>query len=108
LGQAVVNIINNAKDALAEKEIHKRKIEITLEEVDGDISLKIKDNAGGIPEEIIDEIFNPYFSTKSAKEGTGLGLYMTKLIVEEHAGGTIRVSNGDGGACFEIILRGNH
>ncbi len=104
LGQAVLNIISNAKDALIECHRQNKKIVIKLEKKNSWILLSICDNAGGIPEEIKDRIFEPYFSTKDEKSGTGLGLYMTKIIVEEKLEAKIDVKNRDGGACFEIYL----
>ncbi|NLC27714.1 MAG: HAMP domain-containing histidine kinase, partial [Campylobacteraceae bacterium] len=67
--------------------------------------LEVEDNAGGVGEEIIEKIFEPYFSTKTEKNGTGLGLYMCKTIVEEHLKGEITVENREKGACFKITLR---
>ena len=105
LGQAILNIITNAKDALVEsKEEGKRFIKIYSEVTKDKISLIIEDNAGGVSLEIIENVFNPYFSTKEDKNGTGLGLYMTKLIIEEHMRGGISVFNVENGAIFKIVL----
>jgi len=103
LGQGIINIITNAKDALIEKNIEEKHINIDLAKNDTQVILTISDNAGGIPEDIILKIFNPYFSTKE-RDGTGLGLYMTKLIIEEHMNGKITVENIDKGAQFNIIF----
>jgi len=100
LKQVVLNLIKNAEDALIENEIKDPKITITIDENE----LSIHDNAGGIPEEIINKIFNPYFSTKVNKDGTGLGLYMSKTIVEEHCHGKLEVINEDNGAKFIITI----
>ncbi len=90
LKQVLLNLVKNSEDALVENKINEPTIAI---EITGK-RLSIFDNAGGIKEEIIDKIFDPYFSTKSKKDGTGLGLYMSKTIVEEHCEGTLSVKNG--------------
>ncbi|MGB1226297.1 MAG: sensor histidine kinase, partial [Poseidonibacter sp.] len=69
-----------------------------------DLILEVNDNAGGVPEEIMDRIFEPYFTTKGPASGTGLGLYITKTIVDKHLQGTINVSNNEKGASFEIVI----
>jgi len=102
--QSVMNIINNAKDALQTAEVFPKKITIKLEEQEAYIILTIQDNAGGIPHEDINRIFDPYFSTKPEKEGMGLGLYISKMVIEEYMGGKITVSNDDKGAVFEIVF----
>jgi len=103
LGQMIINILNNAKDVLIEREIENRKIWVNAECIREQIHLSIEDNGGGIPLDVIGKIFDPYFSTK-AKNGTGLGLYMSKMITEEHMNGQLLVSNSEHGAKFEIIL----
>jgi len=91
--QVVLNLIKNAEDILLEKKIKEPIISITTKEEHGNYILEVSDNGGGISEDIIDKIFDPYFSTKSSKNGTGLGLYMAKLIIEEHCNGKITVRN---------------
>jgi len=104
--QVVLNIIKNAEDILLEMNIENPTITIrTLCDTEsGTKQIIIKDNAGGIPEDIIDKIFDPYFSTKLEKDGTGLGLYMSKNIIEEHCGGKLSVTNDELGAVFVIEL----
>jgi signal transduction histidine kinase len=104
LSQVILNIINNAKDALTESAVKDKKITITVEKHDENIAISLQDNAGGIPLEIIDKIFDPYFSTKNDKNGTGLGLYMSKMILQEQLKGTIEVKNSAVGAHFIIYL----
>jgi signal transduction histidine kinase len=101
--QVVLNIINNSIDIFEERDIKERHIWISINCTDKDLRISIEDNGGGIPEDIIDKVFEPYFSTK-LKNGTGLGLYMAKMIIETHIGGVLRVSNTKEGACFSIIL----
>ena len=103
LGQGIINIVNNAKDILIERKIIPKEIIINVKKNSRDIIISIEDNAGGIEENIIDKIFDPYFSTKG-KNGTGLGLYMTKIIIEEHMKGKILLANTINGACFKIIF----
>ena len=105
LMQVLINIINNAKDILLEKKIINPTIAISYEQSnDKSAIFTICDNGGGIEENIIDKIFDPYFSTKKEKNGTGLGLYMSKMIVQKHLSGKISAYNEDGGACFKIEL----
>jgi len=104
LGQAVVNILVNSKDALIENNITDKSIKLSLALIDNDAVIIIEDNGGGIPLEIVDKIFDPYFSTKMAKNGTGIGLYMTKIIVEEHIDGKLSVSNSDNGVVVQIVI----
>ncbi|MCK5110948.1 MAG: cache domain-containing protein [Arcobacteraceae bacterium] len=104
--QVLLNLIKNAEDILLENKIENPTITIKSSCRIGQDNqvLVVKDNAGGIPDDIIDKIFDPYFSTKLEKDGTGLGLYMSKTIIEEHCGGKISVSNDKDGATFKIIL----
>ena len=102
--QVFLNLFKNSIDALERKEIAKPKIWVTLYEKDDLWYIEIEDNAQGIDPEIIDKIFEPYFSTKKERNGTGLGLYMTKPIIEKHCVGNIFVENGQEGARFTISL----
>ncbi|KJR40604.1 PAS/PAC sensor signal transduction histidine kinase [Candidatus Magnetoovum chiemensis] len=97
----VLNIINNAKAAILEKQVI-GKIEITISTIYGSKgSVTIQDNGGGIAESIIDRIFDPYFTTKP--QGTGIGLYMSKVIIENNMDGSLKVRNTADGAEFQII-----
>ncbi|MFT7003161.1 MAG: two-component system C4-dicarboxylate transport sensor histidine kinase DctB [Sulfurimonas sp.] len=102
--QAVLNLIGNAKDILVEKEVQKPKIIITIDTKDRLSLVEIKDNAGGIKEENFDLIFDPYFTTKDSSKGTGLGLYISKLIIEKNMKGDLSVQNDERGAVFTIAV----
>jgi len=102
--QVIINILKNSQDNFNEKKIKNPKINILSEDTEDGVLISICDNGGGISENIMSEIFNPYFSTKGEKNGTGLGLYMSKVIIEDHHKGTIEVDNNNGGVCFKIRL----
>ncbi len=110
--QVFMNIISNAKDALEDKNIDKKFIFIDSLVEGSDVVILIKDNAGGINEEIINRVFEPYFTTKHKSQGTGIGLYMSEEIIKNHMEGTISCTNIDytydlkeySGAQFKITL----
>ena len=104
LRQVILNIIKNAEDVLLERKIENPAIYIKTYNDDTYSYLEISDNAGGIPKNIIDKIFDPYFSTKMKKDGTGLGLYMSQIIVRDHSNGDIIVTNGEDGAIFTLKI----
>jgi len=104
LKQVILNLIKNAEDVLLEKNVNDPYIHIKTYDDEIYSYLEISDNGGGIPVNIIDKIFDPYFSTKTQKDGTGLGLYMSKTIIEEHCKGELKVYNDKLGAVFEIKL----
>ncbi len=104
LVQILMNIINNAIDAIGHDSKSAKTITISCSTLrDGRIALQIADTGGGIEDSLLEKVFEPYFSTKG-KNGTGLGLYMAKMIVERHIGGTIMAGNIKGGARFTIIF----
>ena len=110
--QVLINMINNSRDALLENQTGKRFIFIKASIKEDNLEIKIKDNAGGIPNDIIHRVFEPYFTTKHKSMGTGIGLYMCKEIINRHMNGTIKVKNSEYtykdtkyvGASFKIIL----
>lgn len=104
--QVILNIISNAKDILIERNIKNPKIEINIESKSVLSIITIKDNAGGIEEKNLEQIFDPYYSTKDSSKGTGLGLYISKLIIERNMGGDLSVSNNSEGAVFKIVVAG--
>ena len=103
--QVILNILDNAKDVLIERNIKNPKITIELTLEKNGVLVTIKDNAGGIDEKYINKIFDIYFSSKRDKGGSGLGLYMSKLIIENKGKGKLSVSNGVEGAVFSILLQ---
>ena len=95
----VLNILNNAKDAFIENEISPRMIKVTFHKQDEGVIMEICDNAGGIPDSVIHDIFKANVTTKSEGKGTGIGLYMSAQIAEK-MDATLEVENTDEGACF--------
>ncbi|MBE0496263.1 MAG: PAS domain S-box protein [Campylobacterales bacterium] len=101
--QVLINLITNAKDAFLESHCEQKYIDIHIARFDGrTVMVSVRDNAGGVKEEILEKIFEPYFTTKQASLGTGLGLYMSKMIIENSMKGSIEVLNAGEGACFNI------
>lgn len=100
--QVLLNILINARDVLTEREIIKPRIRISVGTERNRAIVTISDNAGGIAEDIIGKIFDPYFSTKGPQRGTGVGLFMSKNIIEKNMGGALTVRNIDEGAEFRI------
>lgn len=104
LEQVFLTILNNAKDAFLSSQQRDPLVQITVKMLQEGCYISIEDNAGGIQEEHLEKVFEPYFSTKHKSQGTGLGLYMAKMIVEDGLGGKLSVCNAKEGACFEIVL----
>ncbi|WP_368029928.1 ATP-binding protein [Arcobacter sp. s6] len=100
--QVILNILSNAKDILIERNIQNPKIDIEIKNGNNYAIVKIKDNAGGVDKSIIEKIFEPYFTTRHQTQGTGIGLYMSKNIIERNMQGYINVSNVENGALFTI------
>jgi signal transduction histidine kinase len=101
--QVLLNLLSNAKEAILENKRppHEGKVDIVLSVQDGKGSVSVRDNGGGIPAEVLYRIFDPYFTTK--KKGSGIGLYMSKMIIERNMNGSISARNIDGGAEFVIV-----
>lgn len=104
LTEVIINIVNNAIDAIEEKEIKEGTVKIELIEENDYVLICIEDNAGGVPTEIMPYIFDEYFTTKGEDKGTGLGLHMSKRIVQESLKGELYVQNTQNGAKFFIKL----
>ena len=103
LVQVLINLFNNVLDVVREKHLPQATITVTAFNVEY-LYIEVSDDVGGIKETDLPEVFEPYFSTKDAMHGTGLGLYMCKSIIEEHCKGKLSVHNIEGGACFSIAL----
>jgi len=99
----ILNLVSNAKDAFNENKIERRSITIRLIHKENENLLEIEDNAGGIPEEVIADIFKANVTTKEKGKGTGIGLYMSTQIAQHH-GATLSVNNQNDGACFVVAF----
>ena len=104
LSQVLLNILTNSKDAFLEKKIENPHIIIRTKRIQTHMKILISDNAGGISESIINKIFEPYFTTKDSYNGTGLGLYMSKIIIEQNMQGELKVKNIPQGVEFIIYI----
>lgn len=106
--QVFMNVLYNAiysiKENIAKGKVHRGRLDIVIEAKDEFVGLSITDNGTGIPEDVLAKVFDPYFTTKDEGMGTGLGLYMSKLIIEEHMKGSITAQNNDVGAMFTIRI----
>jgi signal transduction histidine kinase len=100
--QVLLNILLNAKDVFGERNVAQPRIELQVYEEEGKAVVLIDDNAGGIPAQIVDKIFDPYFTTKSPDKGTGVGLHMSKTIIEKNMKGSLTARNHADGARFRI------
>lgn len=104
LQQVLLILLNNAKDAFILQKKENAKIIITMKRIEEYVEIKVSDNAGGIEEDILEKIFDAYFTTKLKTQGTGLGLNIAKIIIEEHFLGRLSVQNDKDGVCFTIRL----
>ncbi|MCW8894380.1 MAG: PAS domain-containing sensor histidine kinase [Sulfurimonas sp.] len=104
LTQVIINLINNAKDAFVNNSILLREMNISTKKEDGFAIIVVQDNAGGIPKENLERIFEPYFTTKHKSQGTGLGLFMSKMICEQGLNGFMDVSSKKGVTNFIIKI----
>ena len=102
--QVIINLINNAQDAIENSKVKAGHVTLTVFQTDNTIVLQVKDNGGGVKESILPKIFDPYFTTKHKTQGTGLGLYMSRQIIQKSFDGTIVVINEEKGAAFSIEI----
>ena len=104
VSQVILNLINNARDILNKNKNKEKVINISSYKKDNKIIIEVSDNGGGIPKKILPKIFDLYFTTKHQSQGTGIGLYMSKMIIENQHNGKLIALNKNGGALFEITL----
>ncbi|WP_415397251.1 ATP-binding protein [Sulfurimonas sp. CS5] len=103
--QVIISILSNIYDLKEIRAIQEIKIDISLQRDGEDVVLSISDNAGGIDKDVLSKIFNPYFTTKHQSMGTGLGLHIAKMIIEDNMGGSLRAKNNKDGATFIIRMK---
>ncbi len=101
--QVLLNLLGNAREAILQRQMADGSVTLRLARADGHAVLTVRDNGGGVPEEVLPKIFDPYFTTK--EKGTGIGLYMSKMIVEGNMDGSIGARNVENGAEFSIVTQ---
>jgi signal transduction histidine kinase len=107
--QVILNVLLNARDILDSRNVDDARISIDSFVQAGATVVVISDNGGGIDDEILTRIFDPYFTTKGPEHGSGIGLYMSKVIIEKNMGGSLTVCNNIHGAEFRIeVKHGSH
>lgn len=104
LEQVLLNLVSNAKDAIIVNKIENGIINIDIKKENYNLNIVVKDNANGISENIIQKVFDPYFTTKFKSQGTGIGLHMSKMIIENNMNGDLSVKNHQNGALFSITI----
>jgi len=102
--QVIMILLNNSRDAVVGNNITNPKVIVDFTEQDKEVKIYIKDNGGGIDNAIMDRIFEPYFTTKFKSDGTGVGLYMSKMIIEDSIGGKLSLKNFENGVLASIVL----
>lgn len=102
--QVIMILLNNSRDAAVCNKITNPKVTVYCEEHDSQIKICVQDNAGGIPDDVMDRIFEPYFTTKFKSDGTGVGLYMSKMIIEDSIGGDLLLENHENGVLAILTL----
>ena len=102
--QVILNLLTNALDNFRLKSTVNPKLSISTKDEGSHVVIKICDNGGKVPEDIVFKMFDPYFSTKEDKNGKGLSLYLSKQIIEDHHTGKLHATNTDDGLCFTIEL----
>lgn len=103
--QVILNILKNSLEVFDARQIQHPIIKINIDIINHEVVIKIADNGGGVPDDIKDKIFDPYFSTKSQKTNSGIGLYMSKMLIEHNMSGTLFFENTQDGVVFTITFK---
>jgi len=104
LMQVLLNIFNNTKDAVIENKVINPILNISITDNEKQVIISIQDNAGGVSSEVLERMYEPYFTTKFESHGTGIGLYMSKMIIENSMEGSLESQNKDAGLLTTIII----
>ncbi len=104
LMQVLLNILNNTKDAVVDNRIKNPTLTIITKESETEITITVQDNAGGVSDEVLEKMYEPYFTTKFESHGTGIGLYMSKMIIEKSMNGSLLSENREKGLLTTIVI----